>query len=74
MGIAGPSEWGHYSPMVSRGWCHGGDYAFKISRLASTRSIKGRMPSSVEMAKDSSSGDVAFSRSPGSLRWSKVSA
>ena len=35
---------------------------------------KGRMPSSLEMARDSSSKDMAFSRSPGSLRWSRVSA
>ncbi len=50
------------------------NYAFKMSRLESTRSIKGRIPSSLEMAKDSSSRDMAFSRSPGSLRWSSVSA
>ncbi len=49
-------------------------YAFKISRRDSTRSIKGRMPSSLEMASDSFGRDMAFSRSPGSLRWSRVSA
>ncbi len=49
-------------------------YAFKISRLESTRSIRGRMPRSLEMARDSSSKDMAFSRSPGSSRWSRVSA
>ncbi len=50
------------------------NYAFKMSRLERTRSIKGRMPSSLEMANDSSSRDVAFSRSPGSLRWRRASA
>ena len=30
------------------------------------------MPSSLEMARDSSSRDMAFSRSPESLRWSRV--
>ncbi len=44
-------------------------YAFNISRRDSTRSIKGRMPSSLEMARDSSSRDMAFSRSPGLFRW-----
>ena len=29
-------------------------YAFNISRLDSTRSIRGRMPNSLEMARDSS--------------------
>ncbi len=43
-------------------------YALSISRLDSTRSIKGRMPNSLDMARDSSSRDIAFSRSPGSLR------
>ncbi len=32
-------------------------YALNISRLESTRSIKGCMPSSLEMARDSSSRD-----------------
>ena len=59
---------------ISQCWCCGGDYAFKISRRDSTRSIKGRMPSSLEMAKDSSSMVVAFSRSPGLPRCSRVSA
>ena len=45
------------------------DYAFNISRLDSTRSIKGRMPSSLEMARDSSNRDMAFSWSPEFLRW-----
>ena len=40
------------------------NYAFNISRRDNTR----RMPSSLEMVMDSSSKDVAFSRSPGSLR------
>ena len=44
-------------------------YAFKISRRDNTRSINGRMPASVEIAGDSSSKDMAFSRSPGALRW-----
>ena len=51
-----------------------GDQALRISRRERTRSIKGRMPSSREMARDSSSRDMAFSRSPGLLRWSKASA
>ncbi len=41
----------------------GGDYAFSISRLDSTRSIKGRIPSSLEMAKHSSSRDMPLARS-----------
>ncbi len=40
------------------------DYAFNISRLDSTRSIRGRIPSSLEMAKDSSSMVIAFSLLP----------
>jgi len=40
------------------------DYAFKISRLDNTRSIKGRMPSSLDMAEDSYSRYIAFSWSP----------
>ena len=39
-------------------------YAFNISRRDSTRSISGRMPNSVEMARDSSSRDTALARSP----------
>ncbi len=38
----------------------GVNYAFSISRLDSTRSINGRMPSSLEMARDSSNGDMGF--------------
>ncbi len=49
-------------------------YASKISRRDSTRSIKGRMPSSLEMARDLSSRDMAFSRSPTRFRRSRVSA
>ena len=40
------------------------------SCIATTRSIKGRIPSLLEMARDSSSGDMAFSRSTGLLRRS----
>ena len=60
-------------PRIELAWscCY---YAFKMSRLDSTRSIEGRMPSSLEMASDSSSRDMAFSRSPGSFRWSTLSA
>ena len=50
------------------------DYAPNISRRDSARSIKGRMPSSLEIARDSSRRDIAFSRSPDSFRWSRVSA
>ena len=35
-------------------------YAFKMSRLDSTRSIKGRMPGSLEMVNDSSNKDMTF--------------
>lgn len=40
----------------------GGDYAFSISRLDSTRSIKGRISSSLEMAKHSSRRDMPLAR------------
>ncbi len=39
-------------------------YAPSISRRDSTRSIKGRMPNSLEMARDSSSRDMGWARSP----------
>ena len=45
-----------------------------MSRPDSTRSIKGRMPCSLEIANDSSSRDMAFWWSPDALRWSSVSA
>ena len=48
--------------------------AFNTPRLDNTRSIRGLMPTSLEMASDSSSRDISFSRSPGSSRWSRVSA
>ena len=35
-------------------------YALNISRLDSTRSVRGRMPNSLEMASDQSSRDMAF--------------
>ena len=41
-------------------WQFGLNYAFNISRRDSTRSIRGRMPISVEMAIDSYSREVAF--------------
>ena len=49
-------------------------YAFRISRRDSTRSIKGLMPSSLEMAKDSSSRATALGRSPSLLRSRNMSA
>ena len=73
VGLAQP---GFFSALFPSAATHvrGRGYAFKMSRLDSTRSIKGRMPSSLEMANDSPSRDMAFSWSPGSLRWSSVSA
>ncbi len=56
------SREGHYS------------YARKISRLDSTRSIRGRMPSSLEMASDSSNRDMAFSGSPGLVYIGSIQA
>ena len=41
-----------------------GHYALRISRLDSTRSIKGRMPSLLEIARDSFSRVTALARSP----------
>ncbi|SVD55151.1 uncharacterized protein METZ01_LOCUS408005, partial [marine metagenome] len=38
----------------------GDRYAFSISRRGRTRSINGRMPSSLEMAKDSSNSEMAL--------------
>ena len=49
-------------------------YAPRISRRDSTRSIKGRMPSSLEMAKDSSSKVIALARSPLASRSRRASA
>ncbi len=49
-------------------------YAFKMSRLDSTRSIKGRMPGSLEMVNDSSNRDMTFSLSPIWFRWSNALA
>ena len=42
--------------------CARSRYALNISRRDRTRSIKGRMPNSLEMAKDSSSRDIALRR------------
>ena len=50
-----------------------GHYARRISRRESTRSIRGRMPNSLEMARASSSRDMALARSPSPLRWSSMS-
>ncbi len=62
------------SPELSCNWAGSEKaYAPSISRLDNTRSIRGRMPSSLEMARDSSNRDMAFSRSPEPLRWSRVS-
>ena len=58
----------NYSPLRSS------IYAFSISRLDSTRSINGRMPSSLEIAKDSSSSDLALARSPSPSRSRRASA
>ncbi len=55
-------------------WDSDSCHAFKISRLDSTRSIKGRIPNLLEMANDSSGRVMAFSRSPGSFRWRRVPA
>jgi len=49
-------------------------YAFRISRLDSTRSIKGRMPKSLEIANDSACRKVALARSPSLLRSRRRSA
>jgi len=49
-------------------------YAFKISRRDSTRSINGRMPSSLEMARDSSNKDIALAGSPSALRSRRATA
>ncbi len=48
-------------------------HAFKISRLDSTRSIRGRMPSSLDMARDSSSRYMVSARYVSPSRWSKQS-
>jgi len=49
-------------------------YTFSISRRDSTRSIRGLMPSSLEMASESSIRDVALAQSPSPSRTSIVSA
>ncbi|MCI0879750.1 MAG: hypothetical protein J4N78_12785 [Chloroflexi bacterium] len=49
-------------------------YAPSISRRDSTRSINGFMPGSLEMASDSSSSVMAFSRSPSPSRSLRASA
>ena len=51
-----------------------GNHAFKISLWDSTRSINGRIPKSLEMAKDSSNKDVAVALSPSLLRCKSKSA
>jgi len=51
-----------------------GHYALSIYRRDGTRSIKGLMPSSLEIAGDSSGKDRALARSPLSLRSLSMSA
>ncbi len=50
------------------------DYAPSISRRDSTRSIKGLMPSSLDMARDSSSKEMALARSLSASRSLSMSA
>ena len=47
-------------------------YAPSTSLQDNTRSIKGRMPSSLEMARDSSSRAMAFARTASLVRSSKA--
>jgi len=49
-------------------------YALSISRRDNTRSINGLMPSSLEMARDSSSRAMALARSPSASRSLRASA
>jgi hypothetical protein len=49
-------------------------YALSMSRLDSTRSVRGRIPRSVEIYKVSSSILMAFSESPDSSRSRSISA
>ena len=49
-------------------------YALSISRRDSTRSISGRIPSSLEIARDSSSRDMALARSLSASRSFSMSA
>ena len=48
--------------------------AFSISRRGSARSIKGLIPSSLEMASDSASSEIALAPSPSASRSLRVSA
>ncbi len=61
----------HYCFIVSRPCV---TYAFSISRRDSTRSIRGLMPSSLEIDRDSSSREITLARSPSASRSLSVSA